>query len=104
KTFPSFEVDPLAAITAALAQFDDDEEAWIQLVIRPASNNWYKKSEKYAARLRGEQSGQNILLSLVAPKQRPTETPKLTEYQRTQAAAAEEKSHKLAYEVSLRIV
>ena len=31
KTFPSFEVDPLAAITAALAQFEDNEEAWIQV-------------------------------------------------------------------------
>ena len=31
KTFQSFEVDPLAAITATLAKFDADEEAWVQL-------------------------------------------------------------------------
>src|SRR5258708_6156574 len=37
KTFQSFEVDPLASITAALAKFSDEEEAWIQLVTRPAS-------------------------------------------------------------------
>ena len=32
QNFQSFEVDPLAAITATLAKFEDDEEAWIQLV------------------------------------------------------------------------
>ena len=51
KTFQSFEVDPLAAITATLAKFEDDEEAWIQLIIRPASGNWHKRSEHYIARL-----------------------------------------------------
>jgi hypothetical protein len=35
KTFQSFEVDPLAAITATLAKFTEDEEAWLQLLIRP---------------------------------------------------------------------
>jgi len=51
KTFQSFEVDPLAAITATLAKFTDDEEAWIQLVVRPAPGNWlsYVNSGKAAA-------------------------------------------------------
>jgi hypothetical protein len=43
KTFLSFEVDPLAAITATLAKFADDEEAWIQLVARPATTDWHKR-------------------------------------------------------------
>ena len=43
KTFQSFEVDPLAAITATLTQFTEEEEAWIQLVIKPAAGNWHKK-------------------------------------------------------------
>ena len=51
KTFQNFEVDPLAAITATLAKFKDDEEAWIQLVIRPAGSNWHKDSEKYVSSL-----------------------------------------------------
>ena len=104
KTFPSFEVDPLAAITAALAQFNDDEEAWIQLVIGPAADNWYKRSEKYAAKLRGQPTGVSLLRTVFAPDTTKTPPPKLTEFQSTQAAAAEEKSHKLAYEVCLRIV
>ncbi len=44
KTFPSFEVDPLASITATLAQFEDNEDAWLQVVVRPAADNWYKRS------------------------------------------------------------
>jgi hypothetical protein len=104
KTFPSFEVDPLAAITAALAQFDDNEEAWIQLVLGPAPDDWYKKSEKYAANLRGQGGGQSLLGQILAPSAKPAAAPKLAEFQTTQAAAVEEKSHKLAYEVCLRIV
>jgi len=44
KTFQSFEVDPLAAITATLAKFEDTEEAWMQLVIRPASDSRFNPS------------------------------------------------------------
>ena len=57
KTFQSFEVDPLAAITATLAKFEEDEEAWIQLVMQPASKNWHRKSERYVSGLRGGGSG-----------------------------------------------
>ena len=53
KTFQSFEVDPLAAITATLAKFEDNEEAWIQMIVRPAPVNWHKKSERYIGSHRG---------------------------------------------------
>ena len=105
KTFPSFEVDPLAAITATLAQFGNDEEAWLQVIIRPAQDTWYKKSEQYAAKIRGGKTGTTGMVSaLWAPPESKTETPKLAEYQSARANAAEEKSHKLAYEVMVRIV
>lgn len=104
KTFPSFEVDPLAAITATLAQFNDDEEAWIQLVVRPASETWYKKSEKYSVGIRGGKTSTIGLMStLWTPPETKTEAPKLMEHQSARASAAEEKSHKLAYEMLLRI-
>jgi hypothetical protein len=105
KTFPSFEVDPLAAITATLAQFEDNEEAWLQVVIRPASDRWYKKSEQYASSIRGGKTSTSGLFSaLWAPPETKSEAPKLAEYESARAAAAETKSHKLAYEMSLRIV
>ena len=104
KTFPSFEVDPLAGITAALAQFEEHEEAWLQVVIRPALAAWYKKSERYAAGIRRGTIASGLLGALWAPPQQKTETPKLAEYESARANAAEEKSHKLAYEVVMRVV
>lgn len=107
KTFPSFEVDPLAAITATLAQFEANEEAWMQVVVRPAQDNWYKKSEAYAAKIRGGSTTatKGMLGALWKPPETTVGTaPKLAEFQSAQANAAEEKSHKLAYEVTVRIV
>jgi hypothetical protein len=110
KTFQSFEVDPLAAITATLSKFDETEEAWIQLVLRPAPANWHRKSERYVAGLRGKsaKSGPNPTMFVSAlwapPEEGKTEAVKLTEYETSRAGAAEEKSHKLAFESSVRIV
>jgi hypothetical protein len=107
KTFQSFEVDPLAAITATLAKFEEGEEAWIQLVMQPASKNWHRKSERYVSNLRGGggATGPGALFkALVAPPENGSQTPKLTEYDQARAGGAEDKSHKLAFETSLRIV
>jgi hypothetical protein len=102
KTFQSFEVDPLAAITAALAKFEEDEEAWIQLVIQPAPTNWHKKSERYISGMRGGGSG--WAKALWAPPGKAAEGLKLTEFEQARASAAEDKSHKLAFDTSIRIV
>ncbi len=105
KTFPSFEVDPLAAITAALAQFDDTEEAWLQVVLRPAKDNWYKKSEQYAGKMRTSKTSHRGTLGVLwTPPVDSSSVPKLAEHESAQASAAEEKSHKMAYEVALRII
>ncbi len=107
KTFQSFEVDPLAAITATLAKFEQDEEAWIQLVMQPASKNWHRKSERYVSNLRGGGGGTGpgtLFRALVAPPENGSAAPKLTEYDQARASGAEDKSHKLAFETSLRIV
>ena len=110
KTFQSFEVDPLAAITATLSKFDETEEAWIQLILRPAPTHWHRKSERYVAGLRGKsvKSSANPTMFVSAlwtpPEEGKSETAKLTEYETSRAGAAEEKSHKLAFETSVRIV
>ncbi len=109
KTFQSFEVDPLAAITATLAKFEEDEEAWIQLVMQPAPENWHKKSERYVSGLRTGSSGSASSTLLKAMWSAPeggkgTAAPKLTEYDQARAKGAEEKSHKLAFETTLRII
>jgi hypothetical protein len=108
KTFQSFEVDPLAAITATLAKFEEGEEAWIQLVMQPATKNWHKKSERYISNLREGTGGSTpgaILRAMTAPAdQSKSQANKLTEYDQARAKGAEDKSHKLAFDASLRIV
>ena len=107
KTFQSFEVDPLAAITATLAKFDEGEEAWIQLVIMPASSNWHKKSERYIGSVRGQSKstpGGLVSALWAPPDQSSAPAAKLTEYDQSRASSAEEKSHKLAFETTLRVV
>jgi hypothetical protein len=106
KTFLSFEVDPLAAITATLAQFDENEEAFIQFVMRPTSEKWYKKSEKYVNNIRsGKTTSSNYVISFLHSIQNNSlEKPVLAEYQLARANAAEDKSHKIAYELNIRLV
>lgn len=104
KTFQSFEVDPLAAITATLAKFEEDEEAWIQLIIQPAPSSWHKKSERYISSLRSGTSGSILSALWKAPTEQATQAVKLTEYEQAKAKGAEDKSHKLAFEATLRII
>lgn len=52
KTFRSFEVDPLAAITGAVSELNRGEEAWLQVVIRPVSNYWQDRSKNYITAIR----------------------------------------------------
>ncbi len=47
KTFMNFKVDPLAAITSVLAKTFNDEEIWIQLIIKPVSDSWQDKGLSY---------------------------------------------------------
>ena len=107
KTFQSFEVDPLAAITATLAKFEDNEEAWIQMVIKPADSQWHKRNERYIAGLKSKTKGlaSSIFSTLINPEAASkSEAVKLTDYEQTRVTAAEEKSQKLAFTCSLRIV
>ena len=106
KTFQSFEVDPLAAITATLAKFTEEEEAWLQLLIRPAAQNWHKNSERYISGIKNQSgtSTTGLMSALWKPPEVKNETVKISDYEQTRASAAEEKSQKLAFETQLRIV
>jgi hypothetical protein len=106
KTFQSFEVDPLAAITATFAKFEADEEAWVQLTIRPAAQHWHRKSERYIAKIKGGSKTNMVGLvsALWTPPTPKTDSNKPTEYESVRAKAAEDKSQKLAFESQLRIV
>ncbi len=120
KTFPSFEVDPLAAITATLAKLDrEDEEMWIQIMARPIPDDWHKIGARMIARIKGGQglfsglggatlsyAGQ-VLTALVKPPEQATEgkkEPELSERDKKRITAIEEKSTKLGYRVKIRML
>lgn len=114
KTFPSFEVDPLAGITATLAKLDDeDEEMWIQVLVRPIKDDWHKKGSKAISKIKAggvfDGFGGYAAQVLAAPFKAPEETssPKekvISERDRTRIAAIEEKTTKLGYQVKIRIL
>lgn len=103
KTFPSFEVDPLAAITASLAKLEENERAVIQFLVRPAFASWYGKAAKYAANIQNGSSFSGLAKALVSGTDNTT-AKQLTPVEQTRIKAAEEKSQKLAYEMKIRII
>jgi hypothetical protein len=116
KTFESFEVDPLAGITATLSKLDDDkEEVWVQVLARPIADNWHRRSTRYAnnVKSRGSSSGDllgsgggYVMRFFEALWQAPDPSAaakELSERDKTRIAEAEKKSTKLGYQVKIRI-
>jgi len=118
KTFPSFEVDPLAAITATLAKLDkEDEEMWIQIMARPVHDDWHRKGARMVTRIKrggglfgsggsGMGYAAEAFAALLKP---PTGTgenkpPEISERDKSRISAIEEKSNKLGYQVKVRLV
>lgn len=112
KTFPSFEVDPLAAITATLAKLDGEgEEAWIQIMARPISDDWHKRGSKMIRKIQGGGGFDGLSMvgqtlgALVKPPEPTEKTPvELSERDKTRIRSIEEKGTKLGYQVKVRIV
>lgn len=124
KTFENFEVDPLAGITGTLAKLnpDNSEELWIQILIRPVSDDWHKNStDKWVRKVK---SGSKFffgngssgidwswLVEALGALFRPpaggsggeAKPVELSERDKTRIAKAEEKATKLGYEVKIRL-
>ncbi|HXY18341.1 MAG TPA: DUF87 domain-containing protein [Candidatus Nitrosopolaris sp.] len=122
KTFPSFEVDPLAAITATLAKLDgQDEEIWIQIIARPVSDDWHRKGARMVERIKrggglfgGGAGGSTLSYAsqVFGALSKPPETgvggeskaPELSERDKTRVTAIQEKGTKLGYQVKIRLL
>ncbi|TSC95513.1 MAG: Uncharacterized protein CEN88_465 [Candidatus Berkelbacteria bacterium Licking1014_2] len=63
KTFPNFEVDPLAGITAALSKTEPSEEIWLQMLIRPVPDSWHIKCNAIISSLKSGGPKKGIDLS-----------------------------------------
>lgn len=114
KTFDSFEVDPLAGITATLAKLNPTggEEMWIQILTRPIPDDWHKKSDQWIKEVKEGKKANIILRILTAfidaltkpPEEVNVEKKKeLSDRDKNRIAKAEEKGNKLGYEVKIRI-
>jgi hypothetical protein len=120
KSFPSFEVDPLAAITATLAKLDkEDEEMWIQIMARPIPDDWHRRAAKTVSRIRNRQGmlsgGSGELVSYAAqafaalarppvPGEGGKVESEISERDKSRIAAIEQKSTKLGYQVKVRFL
>lgn len=119
KTFQSFEVDPLAAITATLAKLEDrNEEMWIQVLARPIPDDWHRKASTYAANVKsgkgkrkGDMLGSIIYYTFQAleafwkPPEDKAKTPAdVSERDKGRISEVDKKSTKLGYQVKVRIV
>jgi hypothetical protein len=119
KTFQSFEVDPLAAITATLAKLEDPkEEMWIQVLARPIPDDWHRKSSRYVIRIKngkGKRSDDvlgNVIYYIFQglgalwkpPEDKTTATASdVSERDKGRISEIEKKSIKLGYQVKVRI-
>jgi len=124
KTFQSFEVDPLAGITGTLAKLESSgEEVWIQILVRPITDDWHKRSEKWVADVKkgkASAAGREVaegfdltwLISLFAALWKPPEdgkigggsaTKELSDRNKTRVSEAATKATKLGYEVKIRL-
>ncbi len=119
KTFPSFEVDPLAAITATLAKLDgQDEEMWIQINARPTPDDWHRRGAREVARIKHGSgffngaggSALNYAGEAIAALVRPPsgtgegKESEVSERDKGRIAGIEEKSKKLGYQVKIRLL
>ncbi|MBI4034496.1 DUF87 domain-containing protein [Candidatus Saccharibacteria bacterium] len=122
KTFPSFEVDPLAAITATLAKLNkEDEEMWIQIMARPIPDDWHRRGARMVNRIRGGRglmggaggssinyAGQMFGALTKPPNQagggEGVKAPELSERDKSRISEIEKKSTKLGYQVKIRLL
>lgn len=49
-------LDPIAAITEAISKLKEDEIIWIQVLVRPVSDQWKKEGEKLRDKLMGRKA------------------------------------------------
>lgn len=120
KTFQSFEVDPLAAITATLAKLEEEgEELWIQVLARPIDDSWHKRGSKAVERIKrggGILTGDGfttlfhylgeLFNALWKPPEPGGETKahEVSERDKSRITGIEEKTKKLGFQVKVRLV
>lgn len=119
KTFRSFEVDPLAAITGAMSELNLGEKVWLQIISRPVSNYWQERSKKYITAIKeGKDPNGVTLLSFLtdlvkgmgkaltesSDSKNQKEVVKLLPGQEEELSEIENKMLKVGFEFKVRVV
>lgn len=133
KTFNNFTVDPLAGITGVLGNIKDDENLWLQCIVKPVADDWQdfgvklvkakregKSLEEPSKFFKFLQSIANFILFVIrsgsnissgseekSSASAPSggeETSKLPTPQEAALKGVEEKITKLGFEVKLRVL
>jgi hypothetical protein len=113
KTFQNFEVDPLAAVTAAMSKLSPTERLTAQILIKPADNSWRDQALKYIEKIRSgvspttilKEVGKELSQVLSGAAAKPAEGPKgLPPGVEEVLKAIEEKSTKLGFKTGIRLI
>jgi hypothetical protein len=127
RTYPAFEetdeerlVDPIAALTEAMAKLTADQQIWIQILIKPADDKWKKEGEELIDELMGKKKEKTPIIfpgftlkeAVLAPMEHPSlevqkkeeKSPNLASGKKNIIEAIEEKIAKLGFETAIRFV
>ena len=114
KTYTDSEVDLLTATIAALNK-SSNGEIWMQVLLRPTSDNWHHESERFVKRARSDAGTRRVIdwawyaEALMALWQPPTHASKtevveLSEGDKHRISSIENKSKKPGFMVKIRVV
>ena len=114
KTFQSFEVDPLAGMTATLSKLEEEgEEMWIQVIVKPISDDWHSRSSAMVKKIKDKSAGgggmgvRGLIGALAKPPeydQKSGGAGDVSERDKSRITAIQEKSTKLGYLVKIRVL
>lgn len=111
KTYNTFTSDPLEAILATMGSVQPEEQAWLQVLVRPVANDWQATANRTIGRLKAGQGtglGTNIgmyILDLLEAMWRPPQgrkTPEPNARDKARIEAIGQKRTKPGFRVKLR--
>lgn len=114
KTYQQLESDPINSITNSLSKLAPGEGAMLQILIRPVGNKWQDKAKKLAEDIYNDKKPDDMsfkgLMKDVfkifnsSSSDKPKEPKKMTPLTEEVVKAIETKSHKVGFDVVIRVV
>ena len=113
KTYQQLESDPINSITNSLSKLAKDEGAMLQILLRPESNKWQDKAKKLAEDIYNDKKPDDMSFKALlkdvfkifsSSGDKPKEPKKMTPLTEEVVKAIETKSHRVGYDVVIRIV